>query len=426
MKIIDNIKALKVSFGLPHSKQNLEGFYMSTEDSTSSHLSNLSPDDASFDDHKTTSARISELYRLESDQGFAGFVSGERFVSFHTFGTKINECGNWLRFVRLRGGKIKLIDARFCKSPNCPMCQWRRSLKWRAKFLSLLPTLQDAYPKHRWLFLTFTVKNCQMSELKNTIKHLNESFNRLSKLADFPLEGYIKSVEITRVWECWDEQGNYLGCHGTRWIEKWEYTAHEKLTLKPTDLVHPHLHIAGMVKASYFGVSYLTQARWTEMWKQSLRVDYTPIVNVKAVKAKKLPPKPQELADDASNDESGMVKAICEVCKYTVKESDLIGELYSNEEDADQVNSDWLKALTEQLYRIRRVEYRGTLKTIGKQLDEASNSDDLIGITDEDKEVSEEIEGDVIFLWNKFINRYVMSSRNSEEKKLVTGIDINL
>jgi plasmid rolling circle replication initiator protein Rep len=162
------------------------------------------------------------------------------------------------------------------------------------------------------------------------------------------------------------------------------------------------------------------------MWKQSLRVDYTPIVNVKAVKAKKLPPKPQELADDASNDESGMVKAICEVCKYTVKESDLIGELYSNEEDADQVNSDWLKALTEQLYRIRRVEYRGTLKTIGKQLDEASNSDDLIGITDEDKEVSEEIEGDVIFLWNKFINRYVMSSRNSEEKKLVTGIDINL
>jgi hypothetical protein len=66
------------------------------------------------------------------------------------------------------------------------------------------------------------------------------------------------------------------------------------------------------------------------------------------------------------------------------------------------------------------------LKTIGKQLDEASNSDDLIGITDEDKEVSEEIEGDVIFLWNKFINRYVMSSRNSEEKKLVTGIDINL
>jgi plasmid rolling circle replication initiator protein Rep len=382
---------------------------MSTEDSESpEYLTTASPSDASFDTHKEVSARISELYCMESELGFAGFMSGDRFVRFHTFGTKINECGNWLRFVKSRSGKIKLIDARFCKSPNCPMCQWRRSLKWRAKFLSLLPTLQDQHPKHRWLFLTLTVKNCLMQDLKQTIKHLNESFNRLSKLADFPFEGYIKAVEVTRAWECWDEQGNYLGCHGTRWIEQWEYTAHEKLTLKATDLVHPHLHIAGMVKASYFTHGYVSQSRWTEMWKRSLRVDYTPIVNVKAVKAKKLPPKPGDLTDDASNDESGMVKAICEVCKYTVKESDLIGKLY-NEEDANQVNSEWLKALTEQLYRARRVEYRGILKEIGKELDKAVEDDDLIKI-DSEEDFDEEIEDDIIYCWNKWIKKYIFSS----------------
>lgn len=381
------------------------------------HLSNLSPGDASFDTHKATATEVAKLYGLESKQGFVGFLSGERLVSFNGFATKINECGNWLRFVRLTSGKIKLIDARFCKSPNCPMCQWRRSLKWRAKFLSLLPTLQEQFPSNRWLFLTLTVKNCHMQQLRQTIKHLNESFNRLRGLKDFPFDGYIKAVEVTRVWACYDSSGQFLGDHGTKWIIDWEQKNQANLKVEPTDMVHPHLHIAGMVKASYFtGRMYVTQARWTEMWKQSLRADYIPVVNVKAVKAKKLPPKPGELTEDASNDESGMVKAICEVCKYTVKESDLIGDLYS-EKDAEDINSEWLKALTEQLYRMRRVEYRGILKEIGRELDAAQSDDNLIAVNEEDEQVNEDILDEVVFAWSRAISRYVTYSSkvNSEE-----------
>lgn len=380
---------------------------MSQEGTGRHYLTEISAADASFDNHKFTSEQVAKLYGLDTTDGFSGFVSGSRLVDFGKFQLRINACGSWLKFVKVEG-KIKLTQANFCTSPNCPMCQWRRSLKCRAKFLTLLPEIQKTYPSHKWVFLTLTIRNCELDSLRPTLTHLNDAFNRLSKLSIFPMDGLVKSIEVTRAWDCY-HNGTFLGRHGTRWISQWEYKNQMVLDLKPTTEVHPHLHVTGLVPGSYFtGRGYIKQEQWRELWQQCLRVDYLPVVNIKTVKPKnkaaKLLPEPEQFAENPeAADESGIVKAICETLKYTVKEQDLIGS-YCQDENA---NASWLKAITQQLYKTRKVEYRGVLKEIGKQLDAAANDDNLININEDANSLEQPLE-ELEFRWNRAIKKYVL------------------
>lgn len=389
---------------------------MTIEGSGKSYLTEISTRDVKFDAHKATSDEIARLYGLQTDDGFTGFAVGSRFISFDKFSLRINACGSWLKFVEV-DGKLKLVDARFCKCPSCSMCQWRRSLKWRAKFLTLLPEIQKNYPSHKWVFLTLTIRNCGLDDLRPTLTHLNGAFNRLSKLKQFPMDGLVKSVEVTRAWDCY-HKGKFLGRHGAKWIDRWEYQHKQVLDLKPTDEVHPHLHICGLVPASYFSTSYIRQEQWVKMWQQCLRVDYSPVVNIKTVKPSKKPlPTPEEFVENPElADESGMIQAICETLKYTVKEQDLIGSYCQD----DNANSTWLKAITQHLYKTRKVEYRGILKDIGKELEAVVNDDNLININDESEpegRPTEELE----FRWNSAIKHYVFSRLIDRSKLLISN-----
>ena len=365
--------------------------------SSGQYLSSFSPKDAKFDIHKSLGDQIAYLYALDTSDGVKGFMSGDRFISFDAYSGRIRVCGNWLKFWKNEEA-VRLIDARFCKVPYCPMCQARRSLKWRAKFLAALPEISDKYPSHKWIFVTLTVKNCDLADLRSQVQMLGKAFARLCKLANYPLEGAIKSLEVTRVWDWYDENGKFLGRHGTTWYYRIKDTDKHLYTVKPTNEVHPHLHILGLVPASYFtGRGYITQEQWTKMWKQSLRVDYDPIVHVQKVKNKK----GKSPIENPEDDQSGMMKGICETLKYTVKENDLIGKFCED----DDTNSIWIKTLTEQLYRIRRVDYGGVLKEFGKEVEK--EMEDLIQIEDKDTNGMEN-GMEVIAFWNFHLKKYVM------------------
>lgn len=365
------------------------------------HLSSFSPKDAKFDIHKSLGDQIAHLYSLDSSDGVKGFMSGDKFVSFDTYSGRIRSCGSWLKFWKTETA-VRLIDARFCKVPYCPMCQSRRSLKWRAKFLTALPEIQAKYPSHKWVFLTLTVKNCDLSELRSQIQHMGKSFARLSKLADYPLVGAIKSLEVTRVWDWYDRNGNFLGSHGTTWYYRSNDPDKTSWTVKPTDEVHPHFHVLGLVPASYFtGRSYITQEYWARMWKHSLRAEYDPIVHIQRVK-NKTGKAPIESPEQIENDESGMIKGICETLKYTVKENDLVGRFCEDED----TNSIWLKTITQELYKIRRVDYGGVLKEFGKEVEE--EMEDLIKIEEKEENGMEENGMERIAFWNVQLKKYVM------------------
>jgi plasmid rolling circle replication initiator protein Rep len=238
--------------------------------------------------------------------------------SHQSYANRMSVCSLLLDFRQVPSDdvlKLKLSAAHFCRVRWCPVCQWRRSLMWKAKAAKILPLVLAAYPKHRWLFVTLTVKNCQIGDLRSTISHLNESYKRLSKLNAFPADGWLKAVEVTRSKD------------GT---------------------AHPHLHILMMVKPSYFGVGYLSTEKWVSLWRKSLRVDYDPVIHVKAIKGSVTSP-----------------TMLSEVIKYQVKESDLVSD------------RDWFIELTKQLHKTRAISSGGILKEYLKELE--NEPDDLIG-----------------------------------------------
>ncbi len=47
---------------------------------------------------------------------------------------RISSCGEILQFVQQDDGTLKLYQAYFCKNKLCPLCNWRRSMKYSQRF----------------------------------------------------------------------------------------------------------------------------------------------------------------------------------------------------------------------------------------------------------------------------------------------------
>ncbi|WP_250382399.1 protein rep, partial [Escherichia coli] len=96
-----------------------------------------------------------------------------------------------------------------------------------------------------------TVRNCAIGELGETLSRMNMAFQRLKDRKEFrPVQGWIRTTEVTR------------GSDGS---------------------AHPHFHTLMMVPPSMFTRDYVKHARWVELWRECLRVDYDPSVDVRAV-----------------------------------------------------------------------------------------------------------------------------------------------
>jgi plasmid rolling circle replication initiator protein Rep len=224
---------------------------------------------------------------------------------------------------------------------------------WRAKAFKVLP-----HPKSRFIFLTLTVKNCQLSELKQTLVWMNKSWTLLTKRKEWPAQGWIKSVEVTRSGD---------------------------------DLAHPHFHCLLMVRPSYFTTGYLSQKRWAELWQDCLKVDYSPVVHIQTIK----PPK----GTSEGQEGAAMLTALCETLKYSVKPSDVL-----RDDNRGMSNQEWLVELTKQLHKTRAVATGGVLKEYLKLLEE--EPDDLI-FADESGITEPDLDGPrVAFGWREKTKRY--------------------
>ena len=279
-------------------------------------LSDLSERDKPWDKHRSNADKVADHYRSSKDH--------------YRYADRIDFCSQFLDFKLTPENKdgllkLKLSSARFCRVRHCPVCQWRRSLMWKAKAYKILPKVVEAYPKYRWLFLTLTVRNCQIRELRDTLKWMNQSWQRLSQLRKFPAVGWLRSTEVTR------------GKDGS---------------------AHPHFHCLLLVKSGYFGKNYIKQAEWVEMWRGSLRVDYYPVLDIQAVKKGSQP-----------------MQLVPELLKYCVKESDLVRD------------REWFLELTKQMHKLRCVVTGGVLKEYLKQLEE--EPEDLIGKNETEVSVDE-------------------------------------
>ena len=269
-----------------------------------------------------------------------------------TFVERVISCGDTLQFIQNQDGNLKLYQAYFCKNKLCPMCNWRRSMKYSYQTSRIVDEAIKQSPKGRFLFLTLTVKNVEGQVLNSTISQLTKSFDRLFKRAKVQrnLLGYLRSVEVT-------------------------HNENDKT-------YHPHIHVLMMVRPSYFQSKkdYITQKEWSDMWSQSLKVDYVPMIDIRTVK----------------ETGKGLRGAVLETAKYPTKPIKF-----------DVENKQVVDDLYNCLYRKRQLGYGGLFKTIKKQLQlDDVESGDLVHTSDDKENISKGTE--IVAIWNASKQNYYL------------------
>ncbi|MDS8924435.1 protein rep, partial [Streptococcus pneumoniae] len=64
---------------------------------------------------------------------------------------RVETCGDTLRFIRREDGSLRLYQAYFCKNKLCPMCNWRRSMKYSYQTSQIVDEAIKEQPKGRFL-----------------------------------------------------------------------------------------------------------------------------------------------------------------------------------------------------------------------------------------------------------------------------------
>lgn len=249
-----------------------------------------------------------------------GALYGEN-PQYWRYAERMADCADWLEFAETleHDKKLKLTRASFCHVRHCPICQWRKSLARIARFMKNLPEYLQVCPDYAYVYAVFTVRNCEMSELRDTIKDENKGFERLLKRlkrAGVTVHGYIKTVEVTK------------GQDG---------------------LPHPHLNAIFAVNKSYFtDRTYLSKAKWVTLWRECMKLDYDPSVFVSRVRRRRK----KDVGKGEATPAEDLTSGFLEVSKYAVKPSDLVDD------------AEFLYGITEQCHKLRFISTGGCLKDI--------------------------------------------------------------
>lgn len=272
---------------------------------------------------------------------------------------RVSACAEVLEFSVADDQTKKLKKAWFCKSPLCPICNWRKSMKNSSQITRVVSEVMRQRKTARWLFLTLTVKNVWSGEeLDESLKLLSRGFNRLMKYKKVQknLIGFVRSTEITVN----PENGSY----------------------------NQHVHVLLCMKSTYFKgeENYIEQAEWTSLWQKAMKLDYIPVVHVQVVKDVRK-------KEIASHLPAGLESAVKETGKYSVKDVDyLTGNL---EEDMTVVAD-----LEQGLYKKRMIGWGGLLKEVHHQLKLDDENGDLVHIDEEKEKEHEETAFVLVARWN--------------------------
>lgn len=205
----------------------------------------------------------------------------------------VSHCGDYLFFDVYKNlndpsvFKRVLAGGMFCHHRFCIMCSYKKSLKLQREVLATINHYENAQKqKFAYLFLTLTVPNCKMTELRDVSKKMSYAFSKVTKIEKWrkSVKGYVRAIE-------------FIGDH-TKEGE-----------------AHPHFHLLLVVEQLvYFKPSnYITFAEWRELWSHAYGVNDL-IIRVEKIKAKTL---------DNGKVISDKVSAVLECLKYSVDLTDL-------------------------------------------------------------------------------------------------------
>jgi plasmid rolling circle replication initiator protein Rep len=249
---------------------------------------------------------------------------------------RCRDCGTALVFNECQqDGFKRLRSANFCRARLCPMCAWRRSIRWSAEVSQVLHVAAREEPRWQWVMLTLTQRNVPGEALPGEITHILHGWAKLTKRQEFrPVGGWLRTLEVTRN-------------SGTG---EW----------------HPHLHALLWTRPEYWtGRGYVSQKRWRALWADVMGLEYDPSIDVHKVRPRQ-------------SEYDHLDAAALEVGKYTVKDSDLVGD------GSDVVSR--VEVLDRALKGRRLLAWGGRLREIAREVapEVPESEEDLVHITDED------------------------------------------
>lgn len=310
--------------------------------------------------------------------------------------SRVKDCGTLLSFkVYKETGIKKLHSIQTCQVRLCSMCNWRRSLKIYGQLSQIMDKALEKN-EYRFLFLTLTCRNLEGEELSPSVDELFYGFNKLTKRNAFKAvsKGWFRALEITHDTDEFITEDMYHGNKKRHMKPRKKYYDNRGLGIgdeNPSfDTYHPHFHVVLMVNKSYFKKPdlYITQDDWTQMWKESLNVDYTPIVDVRAFK---------------TSSKAYVSKSVAEAGKYTVKDNDYL--VPGNEKLTDRT----VQILDNALSGRRLIAFGGELRKIHKELNLDDPVDgDLKNTDNEDENLREDLNYMIEkYMWNVGLSNYI-------------------
>jgi len=131
-----------------------------------------------------------------------------------------------------------------------------------------------------------------------------------------------------------------------------------------------------MINSNYFKTAYIKHARWVELWRDSLGINYDPNVDIRPIK---------------TSIETGAL----EVLKYAVKPADMVAD------------RDWFLELTRQLVKRRFIGTGGVLKDLFQEKEQSN--EELIFVDGNEEPQQNEEEKLIGFNWNSTERKYKRS-----------------
>ncbi|CAH1480285.1 Replication protein (plasmid) [Klebsiella pneumoniae] len=301
------------------------------------------------------------------------------------------------RYIVVVNGKAHTVFTHRCRSRHCQNCQRIKAFVWQEKMKEIFPDLISKYPNHKYLFITFTVKNPKLKNLKSVLICMSRAYAKMFQRKAFKkwFVGDIRSTEITR--------GN-----------------------SGEDEAHPHFHALICVHPSYFqGVNYMSADVWGKNWGECLEAEFKkegleynaadypkgfPRVDIRLAKS-------ADRKTDITNQnisEHGE-QLINYVLKYSVKGSDL---LKNGKADA------WFWEFDKQVKNIRMIAASGDIKKSLAKLER-----DQFDYYKEQEKIEKLIADDVNFKADKAVFKkeddynYYLESKKDKYQYIIEAIE---
>lgn len=202
---------------------------------------------------------------------------------------RVFSCGSQTSIVYSPSLHKSHVESFWCDERCCALCQYYKSRSLFSRVYNYVRSNTDK----SYLFLTLTVPNVPMSELRDTVKRMNKAFGRMFKLGNpnhktsRMFSGYIRRLEIT--YNIDPDSKSYR-------------------------TFHPHLHVLLECKPEYKPRTdcYYHHLDILKDWQYYYGDD-----SITQVKIKKIVP--SKRFDTAVGYDSAIAGAVAEVAKYPMK-----------------------------------------------------------------------------------------------------------